>query len=101
MTKPFRKVKSSDPVVSRMQDNVADALAPVIASSIVGGRLVGPIGVSPAGSLVNHGLGRNPAGWFLVSPQASGSVWQGPSSSPNLFLVVSASSPLTGSFWCF
>jgi len=81
----------------RVQDAVAESFQS-IASPLLAGRLVRNIEVSTTPAFIEHGLGREPLGFFVTDVRADISVWRGstnPAPTRLLALVASASSTIS------
>lgn len=88
--------------LSLMQTSWATQLDPVIANLLVQGQLLTGQTLINGTTVINHKLGRQPQGWFLVSPQASATVYQAASQpNPTLTLTLVSSAALTTSLWVF
>jgi hypothetical protein len=68
-------VKDAD--LSRFQDRVRDTVNPVLANPLLDGRLL-EVDLEPTGAttLVEHKLGRDLVGWFLVDLTSGVLVWR-------------------------
>ena len=64
--KPYRKIRTKDSDLSRVQDRVADTFTTVLQNAIIDGTFVDVV-FSGAGTVeVNHLLSRQPLGWIIV-----------------------------------
>lgn len=74
--KAFKKISQSDKQAAKFQDNVEQALVPVLNSPLLGGVLLkGTTLLTGQSNLVEHKLSREPLGWFIVRKRASAIVW--------------------------
>lgn len=82
----------------------SQSLNPIIANPIVNGKLISNIALVSGNNVINHGLGRNMQGWFLVDVY---NVSAGPvdvyRTAPlnNLTLTLNSDAALTVSIWVF
>lgn len=100
MTTPFRRIRTGDRNVDAVQDNVNEALRPVIENPLMRGAIVSFTLASGSDTKVPHKLGTVPEGFWLVSPQAQAHVWQ-TAAPTRLFLTLRADAPVTGSLFVF
>lgn len=88
--------------LAKMQTIWAQALNPVIANLLLQGQLLSNQELITGTNAVNHKLGRNPVGWFLVSPQGPSVVYQEAyQPNPTLFLTLNSSADMTTGIWVF
>lgn len=90
--------------------NTADVLAklplwksildPVIATPIIQGNLILNQVLMTGANVINHKLGRQQVGWFVVDQNASAALYR---SQPfnSLTLTLTSSAPATVNIWCF
>ena len=88
--------------LDQMQTKWASQLNPVLANLLVKGQLLQSQKLINGTTVINHKLGRNPQGWFLVAPQASASVYQAPQQpNPTLTLTLISNAAVTTDLWVF
>lgn len=98
----MKKTQSTDRVINAIQDNVETALRPILKNPLLDGRLIEGIDITVGEACtVEHGLGRNLRGWFVVSPNASSNVWETASALPTKTLILNASANVRISVWIF
>jgi len=87
----------SDPMLIAMETNWAAMLNPVLASPIATPIILTDISLSAGSNTINHTLGKNLTGWFLVRQRAQSQVWdkQDSNSLPQYTLILQASSAVT------
>ncbi len=97
----YRRVKDIDEKLSEVQDAVADSFNSIVNKQILAGRVADVI--IPAGLSVvyPHRLGRNLVGWIIIDKNAAADVYRTNKDSPNLFLNLTASAPVTLKLWVF
>lgn len=98
----LKKLLASDRVLNQVQENVAQALKPLLESSIGSGRVIDSIAiVSGTPKTVEHKLGREFKGWIVVRKNADANVWESTSSIPSKTLILNADANVTISIWIF
>jgi hypothetical protein len=100
----FKKIQSDDDVQNRFQDNVANALDPIVQQEILGGNLLRGISIlTGVDNNVPHKLGRKLLGWMLVRNRANSVVWdsQDFNLSQNSTLILNCSANTTIDLWVF
>lgn len=100
---PFKRFRSGDRLLDQLQDNVDEALRPLIACELVGGRLAGPFNFEAGVTQhVAHGLAKRASvvRFLVVSPEGVGHVY---ASSPtdDRILELTSDADLTCSLWVF
>lgn len=80
--------------LSLLQTQWASQVNPVLANPLLKGRIIAQVALQTGLNVVNHGLDRQPQGWFIGAPNANAQVWQ-PSPSNPLTLTLEASGPVT------
>ncbi len=74
--KPFRLLGVSDAVLSRIQDAVAQAFAPLTRNLLLDSNFVTDVTLtSGADNLISHGLGRAYEGFIVTKCTADTRVW--------------------------
>lgn len=103
MTLPsFKRAYPAGADARQVEDNVANAVGPVLRQPILGGVLVKSVALKAAGpTAVNHGLGRKYQGWWLVDNNADCRIWSGISVFPDKQLTLYTSGDTTVSLWVF
>ncbi len=98
----MKKTQSTDRVTNTIQDNVESALRPILKNPLMDGTLIEDLTlVTGTPFTVEHGLGRIPRGWMVVSPNAESSVWESASALPTKTLILNVSANVTLSLWVF
>jgi hypothetical protein len=69
---PFKSIQTDDPALMRMQKAIADAIVPIAKSPIVDCAFIEDLKLtlSPSDNFIQHGLGREVRGWFIVKSNA-------------------------------
>lgn len=104
MFKKFKKIEIEDEVLSRMQDNVEQAISLLPSTDIIQGRLIKSVSLLSASTVkVSHKLGRPPLGWIIVRQRASAIIWdsQDSNANPSLTLDLNCSANVTVDLYVF
>lgn len=101
MAKDMRHI-GADPIVTKVQENVSQALQPLINSALSNGVLLKSV-VIDGDTDVNHKLGRAPQGWIIVRKRANVDVWdkQDTNLKPKLTLLLTSSAAVTIDLWIY
>ena len=72
--KPYRKFRTKDIDLSRVQDRVDDAITPILTNPLIGGIFI-EVSFPSAGTVdITHRLGRQPLGWVITDITAAASI---------------------------
>ena len=72
----FKKIRTSNPELMRVQDEVEQILNPLAKLEILDGHLLRDISITAGTPLVvNHGLARPVIGWVVVRKNANADIW--------------------------
>lgn len=99
----FRKptiYRPPDPGQAAWNTDVVQALRELQALPILKGRMISDIQVLAAGTDVAHGLGRIPAGMWVVNVASNGQVWQNAAPTKTV-LHLSATADIVVDLWVF
>jgi hypothetical protein len=98
----YKKIRSPDRVVTQLQDNVEQAIRPLLGMQIAAGRLIENVEVlTGTPKVIDHRLNRAMRGWFIVDKDADANVWKTVSTIPERTLVLNSSANVTLSLWVF
>jgi len=98
--KDFKKVRSDDRIINQVQDNIEQAINPIINSEIINGLIIKDIEVLTGTVLtISHRLGRTPNGFAIVKRNANSTVWNGIIDKKTIELNSSANVTIT--LWVF
>ncbi len=101
----FKKIKTKDEDLTRVQNAVASAVDPLLANPILDGRLVEGIVLTAAVfTNVPHKLGRKVRGFFIADRNAQATVWRDPSTAnPDeaKFLRLTTDATVTINLWVY
>lgn len=103
MLKDFKKISSTNKEVKQLQENVEQAIKPIINSQIVDGVLVKNIViVSGTEKFVEHKLGREPIGFIVVRKRANAIIWDDQDNNTNKrTFSLNSSANVTIDAWIF
>jgi len=104
MPSTFKKVNSDNEQLNKMQENVSQALLPVLGSAILDGVLLTEIELTTGqANLIEHKLGRRPLGWIAVRKRAESTLWDNQNANllNNRTLDLRCSSNVTVDLWIF
>ncbi len=88
--------------VAQISSKWKAALDPVLENLLVQGQLLSNISLINGSIAINHKLGRQPQGWFLVSPLGAATVYQAAyQPNPTLTLTLTSNAAITTSLWVF
>lgn len=89
--------------MGQIQDNVENALAPILSREIVNGILLTNIRLIVGINKIDHGLGRDLQGWLIVGRNSAGAVYdlQATNKLKSTLLVLQSDAFMTISLWCF
>jgi len=95
----LRKLQTDDDSLNKVQDNLEYVLAPLLQSAILNGVQVNGAIIGTAPTNVDHGLGRTPLGYLIVS-QNNGNVPYLVSKNSKVLVLQSAGS-VTLNLWIY
>ena len=100
MLKQYKKITAKEREVNQLQENIEQALNPIVAKQVVDGILIRTIALK-AGSInnVSHKLGRKPVGYIIVSKDANSQIWN--AELKKSILQIQCSINTTISIWVF
>lgn len=86
----------------KMQTTWAEQINPVLANLLIQGQLLKAQTLINGTTVINHRLGRQFQGWFLVSPKASASVFEAAyQPNPTLTLTLTSNAAVITDLWVF
>ena len=103
MVKRLKKIGVKDTQLQQVQGHI-DEWSKQFELPILDGQLIESIDLTSASVVsVNHGLGREIRGWFVVKQGASATIWavEANQTLPLRQLVLSTSADVTVSLWVF
>lgn len=96
----FNRLNLKEFETSRLQDNVAQALVPVLSNPLLNGRLIEGVFLSTsAATPVEHKLGRRALGYIVVAKNASATVYNGDINDNYIQIITDVN--CTVSLWVF
>lgn len=100
----LKKIRVSDPELQKVQQNIENAIAPIIRKEIVDGLLLKDVCLEPGvANEVKHSLGRAPLGWIVVRKRADARIWdvQDFNRNPTKTLSLACSHSVKVDLWIF
>jgi hypothetical protein len=80
----FPKLQTGDPVLQRLQDNIAISLNPLVTSPTLNTQVLKSVSLSSGTNVINHKLGRNLQGWKITRMRDTFSqIYDSQDSNPN------------------
>lgn len=86
----FNKVQTTDRIVNQLQDNIGNALNPILKNPQVDGYILSKVSLVSGANTINHGLDRPLLGWFIVRQRALAQIYdaQDSNTTPTKTLVL-------------
>jgi hypothetical protein len=101
----FKKLFTKDDELRRVQDEVALGFQQVDRQPFMNGVILTGVvlAASSTDNLVNHGLGRVPQGFVILSKNATADIWTSTTTNPRpeLTLILRSSAAITATIWIF
>lgn len=100
----LKKIGTDNKDVARLQENVQNAIEPIISKALIDGVLLKNVCLDPGvATEVKHGLGRAPLGWIIVRKREDARVWdvQDFNRNPSRTLSLVASHSVELDIWIF
>lgn len=96
-------IQSQDRIVNQLQQNILQALRPILQNPLVGGRLMEGVALATGDNVLNHGLDRKLQGWIPVLISAGVTLYdkQASNQNPELTLVINSSGTATVTLYVF
>jgi hypothetical protein len=102
--KQLKKVSSNNKEINQIQENVEQALTPIIASQIVDGVIIKNKQIeSGKVNLIAHKLGREPLGYIIIRKRADSRIWDTQDTNKNkkTTLALQCSTTVHVDIWVF
>lgn len=99
--KEFKKINTKDQATQQLQNSVAEYVSQITDVPLLDGRLIEGVAVSTTATTVNHGLGREARGYFIVKADVNVTIYGTPSTTPKTTLKITASASATVNIWVF
>lgn len=96
-------VQTPDRTINQLQQNIKQAVDPVINNPLTQGQLLTSIALTSGTNVINHGLGRKLQGWIVVGQGSAASFYDSQATNPsqNLTLILVASAGVTINLYVF
>jgi hypothetical protein len=96
---PLRKIKVSSNELSFVQDNIINAVNPLLKNILMDGVMAEGWDIETTGTAIAHGLNRNPIGYIVIGKNGPGDVYK--TSMDKNFLTLQSTVAVTISLWIF
>jgi hypothetical protein len=97
--KDLKSFQSPDTELSLLSSNLKEWAKQFKDIPFLNGRLVEDVAINTGGKQISHNLGREPKGWFIVTKDDNGDVFEVERNKTHLTL--DTTSNLTASIWIF
>lgn len=97
--KAYRKIKSANPDIEALQQQLEQVLNPIVRVAMLSGVQLTDVAVTTAGVQLEHGLGRQPLGWFITDLDTGVHVWR--TAWDKFTLTLDASGSATINLWVY
>lgn len=99
----FSKIQTADRIIGQLQDNISNALTPILKNPQVDGYILSKVTLVSGSNLINHGLDRELQGWFIVRQRASASIYdaQDSNATPAKTLILTSSAGVVVDIYVF
>lgn len=104
MLKQYKKVSTDNRATNQLQENVEQALDPIISKEIIDGVLHKSIAlITGQNNIIEHKLGRPIRGWFATRKRADSRLWdtQDTNTNTSTTLSLNCSANVTIDLWVF
>jgi hypothetical protein len=96
-------IQAIDSAVNQLQTKWKSQIDPALANPLLSGNLLTNITLKSGKNVVNHKLGRNLIGWFIVGVNGVANIYdtQASNQTPGLTLNLTSDAAVTVSLWVF
>ena len=103
MVKFFSKILTPIEPLNRVQDQLTQIINPMAANPLMSGILLTDVSLPSGAKAINHTLGRNLVGWFIVRQRSAASIYdqQDSNKTPSLTLALYSSAAVSVDIFCF
>lgn len=91
--KPFRRIHTTDPEITLLQDAIKDSIDSLNADPVTGGNILTSVTFASGDNLISHGLGRNYVCVFVGVPSAACTFVEKTSPDRSKYVKLNASAP--------
>jgi hypothetical protein len=99
LLKPYTDISMENKDANKIQLNLKQFFQQFNDLIFLQGRLLSDLDISTATTEVEHKLGRQPVGWFLVDKDATGNIWR--VSWDDKYITFDVSANMNVSIWIF
>lgn len=97
----FKKIGTNNVELQKVQENVGEALQPIIKSAILNGAQLDNISLASGNNTIEHRLGKKLSGWIVVKKDSGALIYEVESDFPSRILVLNSSSQCNISLWVY
>jgi hypothetical protein len=95
----LRKIKVKDNDLAFVQDNIINAINPILRNVLLDGVMAEGFDITTGGTSIPHGLNRKPIGYFVISKNGPGDVYQ--TGMDSKFITLQSTVDVTINLWVF
>jgi hypothetical protein len=95
----LRKIKVKDNDLAFVQDNIINAINPILRNVLLDGVMAEGFDITTTGTSIPHGLNRKPLGYIVIAKDAPSDVYQ--TAMDSKFITLQATADVTISLWIF
>lgn len=99
--KALKKFYSTNSDIVNIQENVGNAVDPLIKNQFLNGQLINDIALVIGDNDISHKLGRKIQGWVIVDIDAVSNIYRKTSTTPTLTIKLNSSANCTVSLYIF
>ena len=99
----LQKLNTQDELANRIQDNTKKAITQINSNALTSGTILTSQSLKAGDNTINHKLGKNLSGWFIVRQRAAATFYdkQDSNSSPAQTLILNASAAVVVDIYVF
>ncbi len=108
MAPPVKRIQTASEELNRVQDSILPTVNALRGCPILDGRITDVIQLRAASgivSMVEHGLGREPLGWWVIDQDQQSDIWEEKLAATNpdrtKFLRIAGSADVDITLWVF
>ena len=99
MLPPYQIIDTPDRNLQRVQNQLLAPMTALLRCPLLDGRIMKDVAIAATSTAVNHGLGRSPLGWIVISNDTLATVREDSRTSAQFNLTASAA--CTVDLWVF
>lgn len=95
----LNKLRTSDPTLNRIQDNIGDVLRSIQNPILDGVRV--SANLATGANTITHKLGKRYQGYIIIGQTAAAQIFNQADAQPEMFLTLNSSAPCSVVLWVF